>query len=146
MKNEEIKNELQRLADENDGLLKPETVVEVARSKNSPLHGCFCWDDTEAAREYRLWQARKLIVSVTIETNTPEKIEVQAFVSLPSDRKAGGGYREIVGVMRNKATREEMLQDALAELARLQEKYQHLKELADVFKAVKNVSKRKGTK
>ena len=37
------------------------TVVAVARKhKKSELHKCFTWDDTEAAEEYRLEQARRV--------------------------------------------------------------------------------------
>lgn len=53
---------------EKDGRLDPADVVEAARDPASPLHGYFEWDDTEAARQHRLGQARQLIRRIKIET------------------------------------------------------------------------------
>jgi hypothetical protein len=44
-----------------DGKLRPPDVVNAARPEESPLHSHFEWDDSEAAEEYRLYQARYLI-------------------------------------------------------------------------------------
>ncbi len=60
--------ELERIAkDDEDGLVRPEAVVEAARDEESPLHRFFEWDNDEAAEQYRLYQARKLIVRVTVK-------------------------------------------------------------------------------
>lgn len=53
--------ELEKLAAANGGNLTAEFVVQAARSKKSPLHSFFTWDDTLAAEEYRKEQARRLI-------------------------------------------------------------------------------------
>ena len=65
-----IQAALQEIAANNDGILRPEIVVEAARAKTSPLHSSFEWDNTRAAEAHRLWQARQLIVSVTIKYTT----------------------------------------------------------------------------
>jgi hypothetical protein len=36
-------------------------LVGMAKDETHPLHGAFVWDDAEAARLYRLDQARRLI-------------------------------------------------------------------------------------
>ena len=36
------------------GVFGAEAVVEAARPEDAPLHSYFEWDDTEAARRYRL--------------------------------------------------------------------------------------------
>ena len=38
--------------------LTPEQLVEIARPARSPIHKLFTWDDTKAAHEYRVEQAR----------------------------------------------------------------------------------------
>src|SRR5688572_26452678 len=39
----------------------PQAVVDKARSKKSPIHKLFQWDNSIAAEEYRCWQARSHI-------------------------------------------------------------------------------------
>lgn len=64
---DEVIEELDKIAkDDTDGLIQPERVVEVASDATSPLHRHFEWDDSEAAQEYRLHQARALINRVRI--------------------------------------------------------------------------------
>lgn len=64
-KKQAIAAEMQVIAEQKEVLL-PEDVVEAARNPNSTMHSFFEWDDTEAARSFRLVQARWLIRSVEI--------------------------------------------------------------------------------
>lgn len=138
--NAQIRKELLQL--ERRGLIKAEEIVEWARThKKSALHSKFEWDDTKAAHEYRLWQARELLIEVVNEKGRRE------LVSLSIDRQnPGGGYRFLTNVMGDDYLKEIALQDALKELRRVQEKYQHLKELASVFRAVDRVVKKHSPK
>ena len=52
--------------------LTPLLLVNDAKNKKSPLHNCFEWDNTKAAGEYRLVQAREIIRFLVIEI-TPDK-------------------------------------------------------------------------
>jgi hypothetical protein len=140
MKNNKTIAELKRIAKENGGLLKPEIVVREARPRSSPLHSRFTWNDTKAAQEYRLWQARQLI-RVVVEVIDGIKGSHEVFVSLTSDRKASG-YRVMTDVLSNAQMRAMMLQDALDELEMFRDKYRRLKELATVFAAIRKVRKR----
>jgi hypothetical protein len=139
MTNKAKYEELKRIAKEHRGILRPATVVKEAEPEDSPLHGCFCWDDTKAAHEFRLEQARKLIrVVLFIEPNS--NTEQQTYVSLSTDRKLrGGGYRLLSHVMTDKDKRMQLLADALAELNAFKLKYANLKELAGVFEAIRKV-------
>jgi predicted MarR family transcription regulator len=133
-----VKEELLRITAENGGVLKAADVVVAARPEASPLHNQFEWDDSAAAENYRLWQARQLI-SVTVEylnTHDPNPV----FVSLTVDRKiGGGGYRTLVSVLSDEAQREQLLADALSDAKQFREKYKVLKELARVFAAMEEV-------
>ena len=138
-----IAAELRRIANENEGILKPEDVVEAARPKDSPLHSQFDWNNSEAANKWRIHQARNLI-RVTVEwLNVPgksEPVEIRPFVSLTPDRKnEGGGYRDTLVVLRSKESREQLLADALAELRAIEDKYAALQELAEVFAAARKI-------
>jgi len=131
---EAIRAELERL--QSNGVIRPADVVEAAREEASPLHGLFNWDDTEAAHQYRLLQARKVLqVYVTVEE--AGGTNVRAFVSLTQDRtKEGGGYRSMVDVLSDDALRAQLLQDAFVNLKNLRKKYQNLQQLAKVWAAV----------
>jgi hypothetical protein len=91
-RDDEIVAELQRLADLHGRRPTPEEVIEAARPADSPLHSRFTWDDSEAAHQWRLMQARNLLrISIVIEKGPDVVIKVPLFTSLASER--GDGYR-----------------------------------------------------
>lgn len=121
-----------------DGRIDPEAIVNAARSKNSPLHDQFEWDDGAAAEQYRIWQARDLLrVCVTVLPGTSQ--EIRAFVSLSSEK----GYRSTGQVLVNANHRSQLLSDALDDMRRFEAKYRHLSELADVIAAMNRAQKLK---
>ena len=71
-------------------------LVEKARPENSPIHDAFTWNDTKAAQERRLGQARYLIaavVRVTMTSNVDTKVKVvKAFIHVPSRSGGAGTY------------------------------------------------------
>jgi len=140
--NKKVISELKRIANEHNGILQPETVVERARPASSPLHSRFQWDNSKAAHQYRIWQARQLI-SVSVEMLEGDKGSAPVFVSLKSDRqREHGGYRILTDVLSDAQMREQMLHEALEELNCFQLKYQKLKQLSVVFKAVRQVRRK----
>lgn len=141
----DVLKELNRIASKRGGVLQPHDVVEAARPKASPLHDSFEWDDSEAAQQFRLWQARKLI-SVVVEVIPKSNTQERVWVSLKSDRVKSGGYRTIVSVLSDSGTREQLLGDALQDLKAFQQKYSRLNELAGVFKSIRKVQLMLGQK
>jgi hypothetical protein len=121
--------------------LDPVAVVEAARDKTSPLHDCFTWDNSEAAHQFRLIEARKLI-QVHVEMLPGSSDSSPVWVSLTTDRNAGGGYRPLVSILSNADQRAMLLSDALRDLEYFRKKYGMLKELAAVFAAAKKVKKK----
>ena len=57
--------ELERIEQE-EGFIKPESVVDHSRPEGAPLHDCFEWDNDAAAEEYRKVQAREIIRFIEI--------------------------------------------------------------------------------
>jgi hypothetical protein len=137
MQNKEVIAEIRRLEKES-GTINPIDVVDAAREENSPMHPYFEWDDSEAAQQYRLVQARNLIrVCVEyIATGDEETVLVQAFVSLSTDRTADGGYRTMQSVMVMETLYAQLLEDARQEMERFKLKYSRLKELVSVLAAM----------
>lgn len=48
----------------------PEEFIKASRSPRAPTHGLFEWNDSAAAREYRLVQARVIVSSIQVEITT----------------------------------------------------------------------------
>lgn len=138
-----IISELKRIATANDGILVAEHVVEAAKRAASPLHNMFDWDDSEAANKWRIHQARQLIrVTVEYIGKGEDKIPMRVFVSLTDDR-VEGGYRVTAQVLSDAAKRKQMLDDAIEEMNRFRRKYAALKELAEVFEAMRKAAGKK---
>lgn len=49
-----------------------DAVLEAAKNRKSPVYGLFDWDDSSAARKYRLAQACSMINSLEVQILTPE--------------------------------------------------------------------------
>lgn len=142
-RNDEVREALEAIRAAHDGILRPIDVVNEAAKPESPLHSRFQWDDTKAANEYRIWQARELITVYVEVIPGTNKGPVQVYVSMSDDRKAmGGGYRLIHDVLADPEARAKFLAEGLAELHRAEAKYGRLAELTDVFDAVRKVEKK----
>lgn len=136
-----IKPELDALYRKHRGL-DPRIVVEWARRHpGSALHDRFEWNDTRAAEEYRLWQAREIITEVLVEY--PDGKVRQAYVSLVAMRGRGKpGYLSMVDVLGDRKLRKQLLLQALNEYERVGEKYHDLAALAGVRAAVRRARAR----
>lgn len=116
-------------------------VVDAARSELSPIHEIFEWDDTVAAENYRVWQARKLIATVKV---TIENKEFNGYynVKVVADEKAIQGYFTAQQVMSDAQIYNLVLDSALRELNFWKEKYKQIAVLSKVIneKEVKKLS------
>jgi hypothetical protein len=125
---------LTKMARQNGGVLKVEDVLLAAQDEGSILHKHFEWDDTEAAAQYRKQQARALIARCKITMVETAPVEIRAFVSLPTDRENGGGYRLTSEVVSNEYMKAEMLRDIQLTITRWTQKLHLLdQDLADVI-------------
>lgn len=114
-----------------------EAIVEAARKKNSPAHGIFEWDDSEAAKQFRLVQARVLVQSIDVEVvdGSGEVVEVNAFIA-SSER---GKYAVIFEATEEEL--EEAEQKFLALIERLEQRYSGLALAKPVILAIRQVRK-----
>lgn len=102
---------LKQIALRNGGVLKVDDVLEEAADEDSILHRYFEWDDSIAAEAHRRQQARVLIQRCRITLVDSEPVEIRAFVSLPTERENGGGYRLTTEVMSDVTLKAELLRD-----------------------------------
>jgi hypothetical protein len=122
-----------------DELLLVDNVIVAARSSPETypdLHNrLFSRTDAELAEDQRRHIVRQLIAVHIVEDEGH-----RALISLTIDRSnQGGGYRSLNDVLPRVDLREIMLADALRDLDRLQQKYNRLNELAEVWSAKEKV-------
>jgi len=60
----------------------PEELIKASRNRSAPTHSLFEWNDSAAAREYRLVQARVIVSSLQVEITTLKgrKESVRAYI------------------------------------------------------------------
>jgi hypothetical protein len=111
---------------ERDGSITPASVLDEARDEASPLHTHFEWDDSEAAEQYRLVQARGLIrrYKVTVEVKPDTFVKVRQFSSVPAaDPDEGTDYVLTSEALKDDAQRDFIFQQCMKEIASLRAKY-----------------------
>lgn len=134
-----IEAELEHIRTQGGGILRPEDVVSFASDPETALHSEFEWDDTEAAHQFRLEQARR-IIRVRVQVIGRARFAFRVYVSLHQDRKApGGGYRTLVDVLADPDMLSALLSEAKRDADAFRQKYQRLRKLGPIFDAMDDV-------
>lgn len=141
MKSNAVAKELELIRRKHRGILRPADVIAFAADEETALHRKFEWNDTEAAHQYRLEQAR-LIIRTTVRVMREDLPPIHAYVSLQDDRKHGDSYRAIEDVMANAGLRNKLLAQAMAEAESWKQRYGHLKKLMPITDAIGAVKKK----
>lgn len=124
------------------GEITPRDVVDDARNPNSPLHSFFEWDDSSAAEQYRLSQARCLIRSVVAVYTQPDKPAVRTRMYVHINEPGAQHYREVSHAMSRSETRNAVLRRAWRELQAWRKRYAILKEFSDLIEVIDEKMKR----
>jgi len=123
------------------GEVPPAKIVSAARDPKSPLHREFTWDDTEAARLFRLEQARSLLRSIVVEVTEHDVVTYEpGWVNLRSGGQETRPYEDFDSVMRDPEKRAQLLLLVLSQFRALRQKYARLTELAKVYEALDKVA------
>jgi hypothetical protein len=116
------------------GRVAPEDVVEYADDPASPLHSAFEWDDTVAAQQHRLAQARSLIKAVRVRRDPDGQYEpVFVNVRIRSSGPGSSVYKPIRFLTKS---------EAQTALDFLRQKIEQASESADAVLAVISSSRK----
>lgn len=115
------------------GSFSAEELVNVSEDENAPLHDMFEWNDTIAAKKYRIEQAKKIIRSIVVVVDD-KPVRYREFSSVSSKT-----YMSTMTALSSERTREILLGAAKTEMERFKAKYKTLTELAEVFDAIDSV-------
>ena len=137
-----IGEQLKEIASNNDGIVTPKAVVDVARPKEAPLHPCFEWNNKAAAELYREDQARRLITVISVDRQMNEYQEERptvAYVSVGQPKRDGAGYVSLTTALSDETMRSKVLSDAISGLRAWQVRFGHLEELASVVEVIDSI-------
>lgn len=130
---------------ETAGGLTPKRLVDISRSKDSPLHNEFEWDDSIAGEKYREEQARQLIKNIVIvqsnsetercvklERKEKEEEEARDRGFVPTGEN-NSRYITLTTALTNEKWRENLLKQARKDSEAFINKYHRLEELAKII-------------
>jgi len=139
--------EVNRLKEKHGGELTADQFVAAAKAKRSPLHELLNWDDSQAAHEHRLAQARGVLRAFVIVRPAVDRpdIKTRAFTvvtrpPIEEGEKARKVYRSIEDALADPEERAEILLRAVRELLAVRRRYQALTELDSIFQAIDRVA------
>lgn len=142
-----VASELRKIEQEYS-VITPAIVVERAAPPRNPLHGYFEWDDSVAAEQYRLWQARQLIAKVYIvPSDAPASEPVRAFVNVYDETDnedfagADQGYVWTPGLDSKPNYKRQVLAYAQQQLMLWRKKFGAYKEFFGVVREIDSLSK-----
>ena len=117
----------------------PEMILEYAKNPDSELHKCFTWDDSEAARLYRLREARVICESLQVVVeDVEESRQPRTFRVIEHDREEKA-YKPVSVIVRQEDSYARLLAQARSELEMFRTRYRKLTELESVIEAIENV-------
>ncbi|MFH1184708.1 MAG: hypothetical protein V1755_06670 [Chloroflexota bacterium] len=117
-------------------------IVEAARPKRSPGHCYFQWDDTVAAEEYRLAQARWLIrhIEIVVDGETTRAFH-HVTIRTEEEEFDRSFYMSSVRISKQPALSNQVIQRALRELQGWKKRYKQYQEIfGGVFREIAKVS------
>lgn len=127
---------LEFLRQRKGGYLSPEDVVADAKSKRSPLHKCFPWNDQLAAHQHRLdvarWMLRNLTVTSVVVNQEIIQTDPQRVFVVVRNENEDEAFTSINDAMSKKHERIQLVKRAWAELQAWRRRYGNLRELAKV--------------
>jgi len=124
--------------EEKMGALSPELVVRHAyQNPGSDLHSHFEWNDTTAARQWRIEQAKMLLRSIVIvREEDPRGTEIRLFVSIDRIGEEPRKYVNLNRAMADDEMRAMVLGRVGHELQAIRRKHIDLHELAGVWESI----------
>lgn len=125
---------------ERDGHLDPAVVVREAANPASPLHEQFEWDDSEAAHQHRLNQARGLIRAVVRVLPQISSEPLRAYISVSTERGPGKGYIALPELLSDDDRYRQALADAVKSLTSLKRRFGFLAELEPLWPIVASIA------
>jgi len=106
---QKVGEELEKIKEKEN--LTPVSVVERAKNKKSILHKLFEWDDSEAAEQFRLQQARQIVNHVVeIVVIRGNEVEEKAYFNVVA-KEGGNIYESLAEVIKVPSYKKQLLKE-----------------------------------
>ena len=126
------------------GSLSAGLVLKEAKKKRHPLHPYFNWDDSDAAKKWRLHQANMLISRAQITITDHEERTISAFISV--NKEDGREFVHTAEAINDDQIALQIFAQLEARIATLQDHLQYLNLLQGVSKTALTSAKTPITK
>jgi len=132
-----VQQEVNSIYQEN-GNVRPTTLIERAKPKDSPIHDAFEWDNKKAGHEFRLIQARRWIRVSAPDIKNPEIKD--RYVHIPSisnpddvcGEREREGYYKPISILKRGSTEYELAHSyLLSKLNSAKEAYHEFRKVAE---------------
>ena len=122
-----------------NGIVTPADLVKDAKRKGSPIHDCFEWDDTVAAKAHRISQAAHLLrsIEVMVERSDETSFSVRAFCHVSTEKQQG--YTTVENARNNPEMWDCVKMQAITEIKNWQQKYKNITEFETIFEAIESI-------
>ena len=132
--------EIIRLKEKNNDFVSPELLVESAKKTTSELHPLFNWDDTDAARQYRLSQASHVLRSIEViyieNPKRPTRAFEIAYRKRSGDPKTVTLYATSEEVAADPDVHARLVAEAVRGLIAWRNRYQALNEMRNLVRII----------
>lgn len=139
----EAYREILRLKSENQNSVSPELLVESAKNIDSALNTLFTWDDTEAARSYRILQAATILRSIEVVYVSGPKNPVRAFEIVQNKRRGDPKtvtlYSTVEEACADPDVHARLVAEAVRGLMAWRNRYQNLNEMRQLVRIIDKV-------
>ena len=133
-------NAIEKIRKEKGGELSVNDVIEQAKSKKHILHTVFEWDDTKAAAEHRMTQARSLLRSIEIVYEDQPELPIRSHqITVQKKRGDKEGktlYTSTERALKDPAARDALIANAIRDAMTFRRKFQTLREFQLIFDAI----------
>lgn len=117
----------------------PQQLVEFAKDENTEVHKCFTWDDTEAARKYRIYEARQVFIRIKIEKVEDSGEKTITPIRVFYKTNEGEGYKPTEIIVKKADEYAALIERVKSELRAIETKYKYIKELTEVWEAIEHI-------
>lgn len=121
---------------EKEGRLDAQTLVDVSRAEDAPLHKEFEWDDAIAAEEFRKKQARDIISHLIVVAEDSAAQPVRAFFNVSEDTPT---YDSFETVIKSETKYEQLKARAIKELIAIQKRYAMINGMGELSAVIEHL-------
>ena len=126
------------------GGITPQLLIIESKKKKSLLHNCFEWNDSKAAEEYRIVQAREILRCIIIEIEPDEDYEeirtIRALIAPSSIEKENNtSYVTVEEVCNDEELQAAYMRQLKRDLDAIKNKIKGFKQFSEVVKAINAV-------